>query len=51
VKYSDFFASDPTLGPAARSLRRRKIAFETRAALRAVLTPQQQAAWDAAESK
>jgi len=45
-RYSDFFASDPTLGPAARSLRRRKVAFETRAALREVLTPEQQAAWD-----
>ena len=33
--------------PAARSLRRREIAFQARAALRAVLTPEQQAAWDA----
>jgi hypothetical protein len=45
--YAGFFASDPTLGPAARSLRRRKVAFETRAAVRDVLTPQQQADWDA----
>jgi hypothetical protein len=47
TRYSDFFASDPTLGPAARSLRRRKVAFETRAALRDVLTSRQQADWDA----
>jgi hypothetical protein len=45
-KYADFFASDPSLGPAARSLRRRRVAFEARAALHEVLTPQQQAQWD-----
>ncbi len=49
-KYADFFGSDRTLGPAARSLSRRKVGFETRAALREVLTPKQQAQWDAAES-